>query len=291
MGQKKGKIKISIDSVIEKLSILTDDQEVHHSLTRSFEESFNRQKHYDEGFMKENVNIEWLLEKENFMKVYADKGIGNENIEIIYEAIVKPEDDMDKRTKQCEELKIELEKCPTIDELNNAINRSKKGKAGGPTGLTYNMLKLASKEMVNDIYKEMVELWNNELEIADFWQNRWLKAVSKGDYQITAESARPIMLIEVTRKLWMSILMKRIEKNWRKYKVIDDAQHAYTGGSNTDCAISQLYAALETAKNQYGTIAMGSWDYKKAFDSPAKSILILSWIRAGVPKKFAEYIV
>jgi hypothetical protein len=50
---------------------------------------------------------------------------------------------MDKRTKQCEELKIELEKCPTIDELNNAINRSKKGKAGGPTGLTYNMLKLA----------------------------------------------------------------------------------------------------------------------------------------------------
>ena len=105
MGQKKGKIKISIDSVIEKLSILTDDQEVHHSLTRSFEESFNRQKHYDEGFMKENVNIEWLLEKENFMKVYADKGIGNENIEIIYEAIVKPEDDMDKRTKQSEELK------------------------------------------------------------------------------------------------------------------------------------------------------------------------------------------
>jgi len=36
---------------------------------------------------------------------------------------------------------------------------------------------------------------------------------------------------------------------------------------------------------------MGSWDYKKAFDSPAKSILILAWTRAGAPKRFAEYIV
>jgi len=60
------------------------------------------------------------------------------------------------------------------------------------------------------------------MEIADFWQNRWLKAVSKGDYQITADNARPIMLIEVTRKLWMSILMRRIEKHWRKHNLIND---------------------------------------------------------------------
>ena len=89
----------------------------------------------------------------------------------------------------------------------------------------------------------------------------------------------------------MGILMKKIEKHWRKYNIIDDAQHAYTGGSNTDCAISQLYANMETAKNQYGTISMGSWDYKKAFDSPAKAIMILAWIRAGIPRKIAEYIV
>ena len=114
----------------------------------------------------------------------ATKGIENEDIEIICEAIVKPTDDMELRLKQCEELKGELERCPTINELNNSIKRSKKGKAGGPTGLTYNLLKLASKEIINDIYSEMVELWKNELEIADFWQNRWLKAVSKGDYQI-----------------------------------------------------------------------------------------------------------
>ena len=291
MGQKKGKVIIPIDNVIEKLSILTDEQEVHHSLTRSFEESFARQEQYNEGFMKENVDIDSLLEKENFMEAYASKGIEDEYVELIYDAIIRPMDDMEQHAKQSEEIRISLEKCPTMEELNKAIEKSKKNKSGGSTGLTYNMLKLASREIIEDIYKELVRMWENNLEIADFWQNRWLKAVSKGEYQITAESARPIMLIEVTRKLWMSILMRRIENHWRKYKVIDDSQHAYTGGSNTDSAISQLYAGLETAKNQYGTIALGSWDFKKAFDSPAKSILILAWTRAGIPKKFAEYIV
>ena len=38
---------------------------------------------------------------------------------------------------------------------------------------------------------------------------------------------------------------------------------------------------------------MGSWDFKKleVFDSPARLILILAWVRAGVPRNFAEYIV
>ena len=104
-------------------------------------------------------------------------------------------DDMNKHKEASDEMRKTLEECPTLSEVKEAIKHSKKGKAGGPTGLTYNMLKLASEEIIGDIYNEIVKLWENELEIADFWQNRWLKAVSKGDYQITADNARPIMLI------------------------------------------------------------------------------------------------
>ena len=136
MGNKKGKVNINIDNVIEKLSILTDDQEVHHSLTRSFEESFGRQAQYTEGFMKENIDIEWLMQKENFMNVYANKGIETEDIETVYEAIVKPTDDMDKHKAASEEMRDMLEQCPTLNEVKEAIKYSKKGKAGGPAGLT-----------------------------------------------------------------------------------------------------------------------------------------------------------
>ena len=131
MENKKGKGNIGIDSIIEKLSILTNDQEVHHSLTRSFEETFGRQAHYTEGFMKENVDIDWLLNKENFMNVYANKGIENENIEIVYEAIVRPTDDMSKHIAASEEMRKVLEQCPTLIEVKEAIrySNSKKGKA------------------------------------------------------------------------------------------------------------------------------------------------------------------
>ena len=161
MGNKKGKIIIPIDNVIEKLAILTDEQEVHHSLTRSFEQNFAKQEQYTEGFMKDNVDIERLMEYDNFMEAYASKGIEDEYIELIYDAIIRPMDDMVQHAKQSEELRLNLEKCPTMQELNKAIGKSKKGKAGGPTGLTYNMLKLASSEIIEDIYNELVKMWEN----------------------------------------------------------------------------------------------------------------------------------
>ena len=130
MGNKKGKVNINIDNVIEKFAILTDDQEVHHSLTRSFEESFGRQSHYTEGFMKENIDIKWLMQKENFMNVYDNKGIKTEDIETVYEAIIRPMDDMDKHKAASEKMKETLEQCPTLDEVKEAIKYSKKGKAG-----------------------------------------------------------------------------------------------------------------------------------------------------------------
>jgi hypothetical protein len=119
--------------------------------------------------MKKNVDIDWLMQKENFMYVYANKGIESENIEIVYEAIVRPMDDMDKYKEASEEMRKTLELCPTLNEVKEAIRYSKKGKAGGPTGLTYNMLKLASEDIIIDIYNEIVKQWENELEIADFW--------------------------------------------------------------------------------------------------------------------------
>jgi len=158
MGNKKGKVIIPIDNVIEKLAILTDEQEVHHSLTRSFEQSFAKQEQYTEGFMKDNADIERLLEYDNFMEAYASKGIEDEYVELIYDAIKRPMDDMVQHAKQSEELRLNLEQCPTMQELNKVIENSKKGKAGGPTGLPYNMLKLASSQIVEDIYSKLVKM-------------------------------------------------------------------------------------------------------------------------------------
>ena len=84
------------------------------------------------------------------------------------------------------------------------------------------------------------------------------------------------MLVEVSRKIWVAIIIKRIQKHWQRYKTLDASNHAYTNDSNTDFSIIQMLNTFECAKEQRGTIAMGSWDYEKAFDSPAKLILLLA---------------
>ena len=99
------------------------------------------------------------------------------------------------------------------------------------------------------------------------------------------------MLVEVSKKLWVAIIIQRIQKHWKKYHIINPANHAYTETSNTDFAIIQMLNTFECARDQRGTIAMGSWDYEKAFDSPAKVILLLAWVRLGVPPDKANYIV
>ena len=169
--------------------------------------------------MSKDVDMDWLMVKSNFMRTYCNDEIADDDIELIFNAIQHPKDDMIAHKRQSDEIERELNKCPTREELGIAIEDATKGKAGGPTGATYNMLKLATKEMIEDIYIILVELWENNLEIADFWQNRWLKAVPKNEDNLTAENTRPIMLIEVTRKLWMGILMKK------NRKALEEIQH------------------------------------------------------------------
>ena len=76
--------------------------------------SFAKQEHYSKGFMNDNIDIDWILQKDNFMQTYANKRIENEDIELIYESIMKPMDGMDKHKKYSEEIKISLEQCPTL---------------------------------------------------------------------------------------------------------------------------------------------------------------------------------
>ena len=38
------------------------------------------------------------------------------------------------------------------------------------------------------------------------------------------EDLRPLMLVEVTRKIWVGLIMGRIANFWRKSALIDDAQ-------------------------------------------------------------------
>ena len=97
------------------------------------------------------------------------------------------------------------------------------------------------------------------------------------------------MLVEVTRKIWVGLIMKKIADFWLKWKLIDPAQHAYIRGKGTHSAIPQLTNCLEAAKDFKTSIYISSWDMKRAFDSLGKLFIIRSLTRLHIPEGLAGF--
>ena len=100
---------------------------------------------------------------------------------------------------------------------------------------------------------------------------------------IGLNNLRPISLVEIMRKTWVSLIVNRISGLWNKYELIHQSQHAYTNRCGTETAILSFINMMEEAKESCTSIFGSSWDMVHAFDSPGKNILILSWVRLGVP--------
>jgi hypothetical protein len=99
------------------------------------------------------------------------------------------------------------------------------------------------------------------------------------------------MLIEVTRKIWMGLIMDRVRSFWSKHQLLDERQHAYLRGKGTQTAIPQFINAMETAREFATDLFMSSWDRSKAFDNLSREMLLICLRRLHIPLELANYII
>ena len=108
------------------------------------------------------------------------------------------------------ELAIALTPPPTREEFKAALNQKSGVSAGGFTLCTYQMMKTWTEEYFEAAYLRLEEMWYHK-HIPEWWKWRWLHPIPKvASNVLSLEILRPIMLIEVTRKLWHSITFDRI---------------------------------------------------------------------------------
>ena len=98
-------------------------------------------------------------------------------------------------------------------------------------------------------------------------------------------------MVEVIRKIWNCLVLRRIGGCLERYGMLRDSQNAYRSGRGTDSASIQFINAIEEAEELSTEMFVSSWDTKRAFDSPSKDALVHSWERLGVPARIAEYLV
>eukprot|EP01042_Synura_sphagnicola_P036407 gene36407-biopygen4424 len=177
---------------------------------------------------------------------------------------------------------------PSLDEFTGVLHSKNGHSSGGPSGLQYKHLQNWSPAMVAEAYARLASMWTHQHTPAS-WKWKWLVPIPKG-HSTKVEDMRPIMLMEVLRKLWTGLIVKRIT-SLQKHGVLSLNQHGYLPKRGTDTANLQLLNTLESAWDEQRPLYGCSWDMKKAFDSVSKPLILLCWQRLGVPLAIAQWLV
>jgi hypothetical protein len=178
---------------------------------------------------------------------------------------------------------------PTFEEYIKYVATLDNKSAPGNSGLSYLMVKLWPQEIQERAYQCLCEAWSKK-EGIEGWSTRLLAPIPKKPNP-TIDDLRPLMLVEVMRKIWVGLLMGRIRKFWSKHNLIDESQHANLRGKGTETAIPQLINAMEAAKEFSTDIYLSSWDMSKAFDNLSWEMIHLALRRLHVPEDIAAYLI
>ena len=152
------------------------------------------------------------------------------------------------------------------------------------------MVKEWPAELTRIVYELLVEMWTDRY-IPSWWRWRWLVPLPKKPTAPTIDGLRPIMLIEILRKLWAGLIMNKVHSTVLRHGALHPSQHGFQPGHGTDTANIQLVNVMEEAKLKRLNLFGSSWDMKRAFDSVPKSIIRLAWKRLGVPDDIVNWLV
>jgi hypothetical protein len=151
------------------------------------------------------------------------------------------------------------------------------------------MIKTWPQTVREAVYADLRELWERREFPAD-WTLRWLAPIPKVP-DPTLNDLRPLSLLEALRKTWCSIFVRRIQNFWRDSGCLHKSQHGGVKDRGTESAVLEMINTLETAHENRSTLALSSWDMKRAFDSVSRPLIRWSLSRLGIPEDLTDYLI
>ena len=108
--------------------------------------------------------------------------------------------------------------------------------------------------------------------------------------EVTLGGLRPLILLEVIRKLWVGIITTRVTRAWERDGILTDAQHGFRPGRGTETVLLQFINAREHVEEALTPLYSSSSDIRRAFDSVPRGAIELSWSRLVVPSDIAHWL-
>ena len=131
-----------------------------------------------------------------------------------------------------------LTATPSFDEFSTALKYTGNHSAPGVSGLTYSMIKAWPLEIQSFIYDQLVLMWSANKTYPGAWKVKWLAPIPKSPVP-HLDNLRPISLLETLRKLWVAIIIDRIQALFKAGGYLHPARHGCLRGVGTDEAVFQ----------------------------------------------------
>ena len=173
--------------------------------------------------------------------------------------------------------------CPiTMEEVQNMVANLKTGKAPGLDMISAELL----KNLHYKLYIVFVRLFNRVFQSGDFpeeWAIGIIVLLFKGGIKSDLDNYRGITLLSIFGKLFIGILLQRLQKTVAKYEILRENQIAYRKGYQTSDHIFTLRAIIEhTFEVKKGPLYLCFIDFSKAFDSINHAHLIKKLCMYGI---------
>jgi len=178
---------------------------------------------------------------------------------------------------------------PTLEEFILSIKVRPNDSAGSVSGCTYNQIKNWPDSIIEMMYKCLATMFEQR-KSPKSWKSRFLVLLKKVPNPTLAQT-RPLMLYEALRKVWWGIFMNRIQIYLKDSGVLCQDQTAYLYGKDTSIGSMHILNALETLQEFQSELFMSSWDFKTAFDSVTRPLLVYGGVRVGIPSELMTMII
>ena len=175
-------------------------------------------------------------------------------------------------------------------EFQEILKNLPHGKAAGPSGIHYEMLKKLSKEGKTIIRTFFNCLLKTGL-IPGTWKQSTIFPIPKPKpWQCDLANTRPIVLLETTRKCFTKIITNRLSSICKKYNILRGPNFAGLPGESTAEPIQLLNNICEDARENKKELWILFQDTAKAYDTVSLEMLERAMKRIHIPAGIIQII-
>ena len=183
-----------------------------------------------------------------------------------------------------------LNKPISFDDFLSALKHRNGIKTPGPSGLSISILQATPIPILKSLHMVLQTMWSRR-HVPKSWQTREMALLPKKPSSIHLNDMRPLMLLEVLRKLWLQLILRPVSTYITQQSLICQYQTGGIPNSGTEDAILQVINCLEDSTERAEPLEILAFDKAKAFDSPGRiGGISIAWQRIGVPADVAAFI-